>query len=261
MKSLSSKRRVAAITVLAGVLCLGACTTAPTPPQQQAAAMRQQQAEVLRATLAAAAQRDDFIEGFTSLRRSEPVFPAVKSSFANLFGDAVIVDWMVAQMIRDRSAFEREWGRVAASGMMAVDDATALKLMMPIAQAGGRMSASECQAMNARKASGKKGDEFFAMLRSMRPEEVNDFFEGMRLALRAGIRGDAPRPVSTPVQIAQALTSAAVAGLQLDTRGDSCGDMQRMASALDKASPQERTHMLNFMLSAAGLAAQGQSLR
>ncbi len=257
-------RWVALATAAAGALCLGGCSTAPPQPQPPPAAAPQsaqeQQAAMMRAMFASATQRDDFVEGITGMRRDEPVFPAVKSSLASVFGDPVIVDWMIEQMTRDRAGFEREWGRVAARGMMAVDDATALKLVMPIVKASARMSAAECQAMAARKTSGKKGGEFFAMLRTMEAEEVRDFFEGMRRAVRAGIRGDAPRPASTQAQMASALTSAAVSGMKVNARSDSCGDMLRVATALDKATPQDRTHILNYMLSAAGLVAQGQAV-
>lgn len=44
-----------------------------------------------------------------------------------------------------------------------------------------------------------------------------------------------------------------------DLRKDSCGDMARVAVMLDKASPQDRTHLLNYALASAGLVALTQT--
>jgi hypothetical protein len=242
-------RRMTAVA-LAGTLWLGACTTAPTAaPRAQYSA---QQMEIMRLTMISMMQRDDFVEGSTGVKRGEPVFPAVKSSLGVLYSDPVILEWIVAQMQRDRTAFGREWGRVTARGFHSVDDATAMKLLMPIARAAGRMSESECKAMQERKSSGG-ADPFMAMLRAMQPHEVSEFFDGMHSAVLAGIRGDAPRPASTPAQIAQALSAGLVVALKSDFRKDNCGDMARTAVMLEQASPQDRTHLLNHALNASGL--------
>jgi hypothetical protein len=248
--------RVATLAALTGALWLGGCA-APTPPPSQAQ-QKAQQMEVMRLTMISTMQRDEFVEGITSMKRDEPVFPAVKSSLGVMFSDPVIVDWIVGQVQRDRAGFSREWVGVTTRGFLSIDDATALKLLMPISYAAGRMSAAECQAIESKKTKDKSSDSFMAMLRAMKPHEVNDFFDGMRTAVVAGIRGAPLRPVSTPAQTAQALSAGTVATMNLDLRKDSCGDMARVAVMLDKASPQDRTHLLNYALTSAGLVAQTQ---
>jgi hypothetical protein len=251
--------RMAVLAALTGSLWLGACsTTAPkataSPPPAQ---MSSQQLETVRLTMISMMQRDEFVEGITGMKRDEPVFPAVKSSLGVMYSDPVILEWIVAQMQRDRAGFTAEWTRITARGFRSVDDPTAMKLLMPIARAAGRMSAAECQAMEARKTGDKKTDSFMLMLRAMQPYEVSEFFDGMRIAVLGGIRGAAPRPASTPAQVAQALSSGIIATMKVDSRKDSCGEMARTAVMLESASPQDRTHLLTHALSSAGFAPQG----
>ncbi len=238
--------RVAAVTMLVCAFTMAGCST---PSQTQGSA---QQAEVLRLTLRGSLQRDEHIENITGVQRNTVQFPVVKSSVNKLYADPVVEAWVIAGLQRDPKNFMRDWGAVAARGLRSIDDATALKYIVAFSKPMGRLSASECATFEAQLKAKGKADEF-ARVRVMQPPEIVDFFDAMTVAMRAGINNATPRAVSSPAAVATALVSAGAA-MGDNGRNDSCALQAGVASALEKASLVDRTHLINFILNAAASA-------
>src|SRR5687768_2330003 len=208
----SPARRAAAATMMLLALVLSACGSAPTQPAASAAAApadaNAQQREVLRGYVIAMTQRDELYETFSGMRRGEPMFAAAKESIGNVYRDPVVMDWMIDQLAQDRAGFAKRFGSVMLDGFARANDDAARNMLRPVGTALGRLDATQCAAYVAEtRGAGARGASMSALVRRMQPAELNEFFDGFRLALRAGIQREPLRPMATSAQVAAALAS------------------------------------------------------
>jgi hypothetical protein len=254
------RRAAAAATVLLA-LGLGACGSAPTQPAASAAApadANAQQREVLRGYVIAMTQRDELYEAFSGMRRGEPMFTAAKESIGNMYRDPVVLDWMVDQFAQDRAGFAKRFGSVMMEGFARANDDAAWKMLRPVGTALGRLDAQQCAAYQAetRNTSGVRGASMSALVRRMQPSELNEFFDGFRLALRAGIQRDPLRPMASSTQVAAALASIPQnMPIGVGTMNE-CSAVAAATYAVQNANGDTRSHLLSVMLASAGLGAQ-----
>jgi hypothetical protein len=259
----NSIRLASAIGALLLALTLAACGTAP--PQQAAAAAPAdpavQQREVLRGYVMAMTERDELYESFSGLRRSDPMFAAAKQSIGSVYRDPVVMDWMIDQLGQDRSAFVQRFGTVIIEGFARADDEAAWKMLRPVGAALGRLDATQCTAYKTETAGagGARGASMTALVRRMQPAELNEFFDGFRLALRAGIERAPLRPTASSAQVAAALASVS-RGVPAGAVNE-CTAAQMAASAVQNASGPTRSHLLSVMLASAGLGVQREFKR
>jgi hypothetical protein len=251
------------------VLSLGACTTPPGSAQQtiQAAApvdARAQQREMMRGYVIAMTQRDDLYESFSGLRRGEPMFAAAKESIGSVYRDPVVLDWMVDQLGQDRNGFGQRFGNVMMEGFARANDEAAWKMLRPVGAALGRLDPAQCGAYQAetRGAAGGRGASMTALVRRMQPAELNEFFDGFRLALRAGIERQPLRPMASSAQVAAALASVpAAANITAGSTMNECSAVLVATNAVQNANGDTRSHLLSVMLASAGLGAQRELKR
>ena len=259
----NSIRLASAIGTLLLALTLAACGTAP--PQQAAAAAPAdptvQQREVLRGYVMAMTERDELYESFSGLRRNDPMFAAAKQSIGSVYRDPVVMDWMIDQLGQDRSAFVQRFGTVIIEGFARADDEAAWKMLRPVGAALGRLDATQCTAYKTETAgaAGGRGGSMTALVRRMQPAELNEFFDGFRLALRAGIERAPLRPTASNAQVAAALASVS-RGVPAGAVNE-CTAAQMAASAVQNASGPTRSHLLSVMLASAGLGVQREFKR
>jgi hypothetical protein len=256
----SPVRRAGVLAALGLALVLSACGSAPTHPVEEAAPVdaAAQQREVLRGYVIAMTQRDELYESFSGMRRGEPMFAAAKESIGNIYRDPVVLDWMIDQFGQDRAGLSRRFGSVMLEGFARANDEAAWKMLRPVGMALGRLDAQQCAAYQAetRGSAAARGASMSALVRRMEPAELNEFFDGFRLALRAGIQREPLRPMASRAQVAAALASiphsmpAGVGTL------NECSAVFAATHAVQNASGDARSHLLSVMLASAGLGAQ-----
>jgi hypothetical protein len=248
-------RRAGALTVLLALAVAG-CGTTPNTATQPADAAQAQQREVLRGYVLAMTQRDELYESFSGLRRGDPMFPAAKDSIGSVYRDPVVMDWMIEQLGQDRSAFVQRFGSVIIEGFARANDEAAWKMLRPVGAALGRLDAAQCSAYKAEisGAAGGRGASMTALVRRMQPAELREFFDGFRLALRAGIERAPLRPSASSAQVAAALATVS-AGVPAGAVSE-CSAAQLAANAVQNANGDTRSHLLSVMLASAGLGAQ-----
>ena len=259
MKSSLVRRAGAAATMLLALM-LGACGTAPTQDAQSAAAISDpaaQQREVLRGYVIAMTQRDELYESFSGMRRGEPMFDSVKQSIGNVYRDPVVMDWMIEQIAQDRVGFAKRFGSVMMEGFARANDDAAWKMLRPVGMALGRLDAGQCAAYVAEtRGAGARGASMTALVRRMQPAELHEFFDGFRLALRAGIQRDPLRPMASSAQVAAALASVP-SNVSLGSASmNECSAVHVATQAVQGARGDTRSHLLSVMLASAGLGAQ-----
>jgi hypothetical protein len=256
---------MAAAALLLLALALGGCSTAPTATAQASAAPadpRAQQREVLRGYVIAMTQRDELYESFSGLHRGEPMFEPAKQSIGNVYRDPVVMDWMIDQLGQDRTGFVQRFGAVMVEGFARADDNAAWKMLHPVGTALGRLDAAQCSAYQAetRGGAGGKGASMTALVRRMQPAELSEFFDGFRLALRAGIQRHPMRPMASSAQVAAALASVP-ASVSLSAGMNECSAVQVAMNAVQNANGDTRSHLLSVMMASAGLGAQREMKR
>jgi len=266
----SSTRRIGVTLTLLLALTLSACGSAPTSTDatvtaQESAAVsdpRTQQREVLRSYVVAMTQRDDVYESFSGLRRGEPMFEAAKQSIGNVYRDPVVMDWMVDQLGQDRNGFAQRFGSVMIEGFARADDNAAWKMLRPVGNALGRLDAAQCSAYQAetRGGAGVNGASMTALVRRMQPTELNEFFDGFRLALRAGIQRQPMRPIASTAQVAAALASVSTPA-NFNAGMNECSAVKVAMSAVQNSNGETRSHLLSVMLASAGIGAQREMRR
>jgi len=258
-------RRAGVTGALLVVLALAACGTAPTQPAAATTAApadaRAQQREVLRGYVIAMTERDELYESFSGLRRGDPMFAAAKQSIGAVYRDPVVMDWMIDQLGQDRSAFVQRFGTVIIEGFARANDDAAWKMLRPVGAALGRLDAAQCTAYKAETAgaAGGRGASMTALVRRMQPAELNEFFDGFRLALRAGIERAPLRPTASSAQVAAALATVS-SGVPAGAVNE-CTAAQMAATAVQNANGETRTHLLSVMLASAGLGARREFKR
>jgi hypothetical protein len=257
--------RAGAVVTLWLALALSACTTTPDASVPQVAAItdaRTQQREAMRSYVIAMTQRDELYESFSGLRRGDPMFAAAKESIGSLYRDPVVMDWMIDQLGQDRSAFAQRFGAVVVEGFARANDDAAWKMLRPVGAALGRLDAAQCSAYQAeaRGSSGARGAAMTALVRRMQPAELSEFFDGFRLALRAGIEHQPLRPVASSAQVAAALASVS-GGNVVPGAMNECSAALVAANAVQNANGDTRSHLLSVMLATAGLGAQREFKR
>ncbi len=255
-------RRAGTAGMLLVALALGACSTVPDAPTASAAAPRDanaQQREVLRGYVIAMTQRDELYENFSGMRRGEPMFAAAKQSIGSVYRDPVVMDWMIDQLAQDRAGFAKRFGAVMMEGFARANDDAAWKMLRPVGSALGRLDAAQCAAYVAetRGTGGARGASMTALVRRMQPAELNEFFDGFRLALRAGIQREPLRPMASSAQVAAALASVP-GSMPLATAAsmNECSAVQIATQAVHNARGDTRSHLLSVMLASAGLSSQ-----
>jgi hypothetical protein len=253
-------RRAGTAVTLLLALVLGACSSTPTQPGASAAAPADpaaQQREVLRGYVIAMTQRDELYESFSGMRRGEPMFEAAKESIGNIYRDPVVLDWMIDQFAQDRAGFAKRFGGVMMEGFARADDEAAWKMLRPVGMALGRLDAQQCAAYQAEtRSTGARGASMSALVRRMQPAELNEFFDGFRLALRAGIQREPLRPMASRQQVAAALASIPQ-GLPMGVGTmNECSAVFVATNAVQNARGDTRSHLLSVMLASAGLGAQ-----
>jgi len=254
-------RRAGAASALLLALLLSACGSAPT---QQAANENApadpavQQREALRGYVIAMTQRDELYESFSGMRRGEPMFDAAKQSIGNVYRDPVVMDWMIDQLAQDRAGFAKRFGSVMMEGFARANDDAAWKMLRPVGTALGRLDASQCAAYMAetRGSASARGQSMSALVRRMQPAELNEFFDGFRLALRAGIQKEPLRPMASSAQVAAALASVPNSLPMASASMNECSAVMVATQAVQNARGDTRSHLLSVMLASAGLGAQ-----
>jgi len=103
---------------------------------------------------------------------------------------------------------------------------------------------------------GARGASMTALVRRMQPSELNEFFDGFRLALRAGIQREPLRPMASSSQVAAALASVAKSVPIAAGSMNECSSVHIATQAVQSANGDTRTHLLSVMLASAGLGAQ-----
>jgi hypothetical protein len=260
--TISPVRCAGAVAVLLLALVLSACGSAPTQSAATAATptdAAEQQREVLRGYVIAMTQRDELYESFSGMRRGEPMFAAAKESIGSIYRDPVVLDWMIDQFAQDRAGFGRRFGSVMMEGFARADDEAAWKMLRPVGMALGRLDAQQCAAYQAetRSSAGARGASMSALVRRMQPAELNEFFDGFRLALRAGIRQEPLRPMASRTQVAAALASISQSvPLGVGATMNECSAVFAATNAVHNARGDTRSHLLSVMLASAGLGAQ-----
>jgi hypothetical protein len=256
----SPVRRAGATATMLLALMLAACGTAPTQDTQNAAALSDpaaQQREVLRGYVTAMTQRDELYESFSGMRRGEPMFDAVKQSIGNVYRDPVVMDWMIDQIAQDRAGFGKRFGNVMMEGFARANDDAAWKMLRPVGMALGRLDAGQCAAYVAEtRGAGARGASMTALVRRMQPAELNEFFDGFRLALRAGIQREPLRPMASSAQVAAALASVPSSVSLGAASMNECSAVHVATQAVQGARGDTRSHLLSVMLASAGLGAQ-----
>jgi hypothetical protein len=252
-------RRVGVTGALLVAMALAACGHAPTQPAASDPAA--QQREVLRGYVIAMTERDELYESFSGLRRGDPMFAVAKQSIGSVYRDPVVMDWMIDQLGQDRSAFVQRFGKVIIEGFARANDEAAWKMLRPVGAALGRLDAAQCSAYKAETAggAGARGASMTALVRRMQPGELSEFFDGFRLALRAGIERAPLRPTASSAQVAAALATVSI-GMPAGTVNE-CTAAQMAADAVRNANGETRTHLLSVMLASAGLGAQREFKR
>jgi hypothetical protein len=208
-------------------------------------------------------QRDELYETFSGLRRGEPMFNAAKESIGAVYRDPVVMNWMIDQLGQDRNQFAQRFGSVIIEGFARADDTAAWKMLRPVGAALGRLDTAQCNEYRAesRGAAGGRGASMTALVRRMQADELNEFFDGFRLALRAGIERAPLRPLASSAQVAAALASVpATANLTAGTVNE-CAAVQIASNAVQNANGATRSHLLSVMLASAGLGAQREMRR
>jgi hypothetical protein len=255
----SPVRRIGVTVAVWFAVGLSACGSAPTQPEPAAPVdASAQQREVLRGYVIAMTQRDELYESFSGMRRGEPMFAAAKESIGNIYRDPVVLDWMIDQFAQDRANFTRRFGSVMLEGFARADDEAAWKMLRPVGMALGRLDAQQCAAYQAetRSTAGTRGASMSALVRRMEPAELNEFFDGFRLALRAGIQREPLRPMASRQQVAAALASIPQ-NLPMGLGAlNECSAVFAATQAVQNARGDTRTHLLSVMLASAGLGAQ-----
>jgi hypothetical protein len=253
-------RRAGMAGALSLALVLGACGTAPTQPSSSSAAPADpaaQQREVLRGYVTAMTQRDELYESFSGMRRGEPMFAAAKESIGNVYRDPVVMDWMIDQLAQDRAGFAKRFGSVMMEGFARANDDAAWKMLRPVGTALGRLDATQCAAYVAEtRNAGGRGASMSALVRRMQPAELNEFFDGFRMALRAGIQREPLRPMASSAQVAAALASVPSSMPLAGGSMNECSSVQIATQAVQNARGDTRSHLLSVMLASAGLGAQ-----
>jgi hypothetical protein len=121
----------------------------------------------------------------------------------------------------------------------------------------GRLDATQCAAYVAEtRNSTVRGSQMSALVRRMQPAELNEFFDGFRLALRAGIQREPLRPMASSSQVAAALASVSKSVPMAAGAMNECSSVQLATQAVQSANGDTRTHLLSVMLASAGLGAQ-----
>jgi hypothetical protein len=254
-------RRAGLASTLLLALLLGACGSAPTQQGATAATptdANAQQREALRGYVIAMTQRDELYESFSGMRRGEPMFAAAKESIGNVYRDPVVLDWMVDQISQDRAGFAKRFGSVMMEGFARANDDAAWKMLRPVGSALGRLDAQQCAAYVAetRGGAGGRGASMSALVRRMQPAELNEFFDGFRLALRAGIQREPLRPMASSAQVAAALASVPNSVPIASASMNECSAVLVATQAVQNARGDTRSHLLSVMLASAGLGAQ-----
>jgi hypothetical protein len=252
-------RRAGTAAALLLALVLSACSTAPSQPSSATAPAdpAAQQREVLRGYVTAMTQRDELYETFSGMRRGEPMFAAAKESIGNVYRDPVVMDWMIDQLAQDRAGFAKRFGSVMMEGFARANDDAAWKMLRPVGTALGRLDATQCAAYVAEtRGAGARGASMSALVRRMQPAELNEFFDGFRLALRAGIQREPLRPMATSAQVAAALASVPNSMPLATGSMNECSSVQIATQAVQNANGDTRTHLLSVMLASAGLGAK-----
>lgn len=256
----STIRGAGAATMLLLALLLGACGTAPTPQESNAAApadANAQQREALRGYVITMTQRDELYESFSGMRRGEPMFAAAKESIGNVYRDPVVMDWMIDQLSQDRAGFAKRFGNAMMEGFARANDDAAWKMLRPVGTALGRLDAAQCASYVAEtRDADTRGASMSALVRRMQPGELNEFFDGFRLALRAGIQRDPLRPMASSAQVAAALASVPNSMSMATGSMNECSSVHIATQAVQNARGDTRSHLLSVMLASAGLGAQ-----
>lgn len=265
MKSHRTIPRAGALAALCAAL-LGGCASTPEsqgPGGGTAASAQAQQREVLRGYVIAMTQRDELYESFSGLRRGEPMYDAAKESIGSVYRDPVVIDWMVDQLAQDRSQFAQRFGKVVIEGFARANDDAAWKMLRPVGAALGRLDTAQCSEYRAetRGAAGGRGASMTALVRRMQPPELAEFFDGFRLALRAGIQRAPLRPMASSAQVAAALASMPSAATLGSGVLNECAAVLMASNAVQNASGETRSHLLSVMLASAGLGAQREFRR
>jgi len=259
MSSRFAARRItgagAVVMVALALLALGGCAGTPTASPPDSAAARQR--EVLRGYVTAMTERDELYESFSGLQRGEPNFEAAKQSIGAVYRDPVVLEWMIDQLWQDRAQFARRFATTMLEGFARAGDDAAWKMVRPVGEALGRLDGAQCDEYRAEVAAARgRGAPMASLVRRMRPAEVGEFFDGLRLALRAGIEQAPLRPLASKAEIALALVSMPAALNVGATPATECSAALAATNAVRAASGATRTNLLSVMLASAGLGVQ-----
>ncbi|MCC7455813.1 MAG: hypothetical protein IT390_02525 [Nitrospira sp.] len=237
------------------LLAVGGCAGTPTTSSPDSAAARQR--AVLRGYVTAMTERDELYESFSGLQRGEPNFDAAKQSIGAVYRDPVVMEWMVDQLWQDRTRFARRFATTLLEGFARAGDDAAWKLVRPVGEALGRLGVAQCDEYRAEVAAGRgRGAPMASLVRRMQPAEVHEFFDGLRLALRAGIEQAPQRPLASRAEIALALVSVPAAFEPGATPLTECSAALAATNAIRGASGATRTNLLSVMMASAGLGVQ-----
>lgn len=228
------------------------------PPQQPDAARR----NMLVVFMRQAVQRDELIESVSGLPRTATNFAAVKAAMVGIYTDDVVVRWMIEQLDKGmpKERFIGEVGSRFMSGANRLGDTEAMGMLRPMGSMFSRMNAEQCQAFlkSGKQDQGKSA--MHAMLVAMNDAEVRQFFDAVRLSLRADIEGRPVRPVPPDDRLAEMLKSLdrATGGAIYAPAGrsDSCQQTVKVVRGIDALQGEQRSTGITFVLAVMGLGAR-----
>lgn len=271
MNAMKIHGRLAAMVLVVCAALLGGC--AQNQPQQRetqaAGSTESQQAarrEMLMTYMSHAVQRDDVIQSVSGLQPGTPNFVALKKSMGSIFTDDVVLQWMVEQFDQGVPK-ELFMGGVTSrmfSGVNRLGDAEAMHILDPMGAVFSRMDAQQCKAFNGpakTEGAGKDAagrDKGFGMLvGAMTPAEIQQFFEGVRLSLRADLQAKPLRPVPTKQQTLDMLKALdKVGGVAGGKGADDCQQVGRLVNAINALPGDQRSAAITFVLTMMGMGAK-----
>lgn len=250
--------RSGAVRVLGALLLAGFAGCAQPPGQTGGLSPADTSEELKLAMVRDVFSRDDHIERALGISRTAPNFSAVKSGYAALFGDEVVGRWAVREVQASGSGdsgkarFVSQWSARLANGLGRLTDAQAMGFFDPLAAMMERLDEAQCRDYNAK----SSGNSMQKMMRYMTASEIAQFFDVMRLAIRADLQGAPLRRALTRDDIAATVKALTPATPDKASGAPSCQDAAGVFRAVDRLQGEQRSSAITVLLVLTGMAAQ-----
>jgi hypothetical protein len=202
--------------------------------------------------------RDDVIERALGIARTSPKFGAVKSGYASLFSDELIGRWALREIEASgggdagKSKFLTQWTARMASGMNRLTDAQAMGLFTPMATMMERLDETQCRDYNDKSAPGG----IQKLTRYMSGDEIVQFFDTIRLALRADLQKLPLRQALAREDVAATVKALTLATPAATPGGSTCQSAAGAFRAMDRLEGAQRSSAITMLLLMSGFAGQ-----